>query len=412
MKHKYFYLYQSADIIFTSSCRAIGMLLAWIMIQHYQLKVELGWFISTSWLLQVVTLIFMGLFSDKIKKITIPIFCSAASFLCLVTMEFSSSMEPFQLGIIYVATSMLSIAIQPIGTSIIPIIYNEKNTEKAFKIRGFVNSINTILGAAISGFIINAFSPENTIRILIISIGISFLAFCFTRTNEDTVKKSNGNKSLAAINALIKNKVERILVTVSAICNFILTPTLMYITPILILEKYGYTALEVGMSEAMFGIGMIFGSIVFCTKLNSFFGVRIATILSILTIGASLLTILFSDNIYALFIGLLLAGSGVVTYNINTTKIRCSATPPYLRGSFESIFLAVCIIPIPAGIAMSTLMTDSGNLEVSLGLFSILILFSSLAIWLSKDFRLMAELDHKNLDSHYIKMYPTAYSNR
>lgn len=62
MKHKYFYLYQSADIIFTSSCRAIGMLLAWIMIQHYHLKVELGWFISTSWILQVLTLILMGFF--------------------------------------------------------------------------------------------------------------------------------------------------------------------------------------------------------------------------------------------------------------------------------------------------------------------------------------------------------------
>jgi len=410
MKYKYFYLYQVADIVFTSSCRAIGMLLAWVMIQHYQLKVELGWFISTSWLLQVATLILMGLFSERIKKISFPIFCSAASFLCLTTMEFSKHMEPFKLGIIYVATSVLSIAIQPIGTSIIPIIYNEKNTERAFRIRGFVNSINTILGAALSGFVINEFTAEQTIRIIIASIGISFLTFCFIKTNEISIKNTHGNKSSAAIHALAKNKVERILVTVSAISNFILTPTLMYITPILIIDRYGYTALEVGLSETMFGIGMFLGSVVFCTKLNKVFGVRSTTVASVLTIGLSLLLILFSDNIHVLLIGLLFSGSGVVIYNINTTKIRCSATPPGLRGSFESIFLAICIIPIPAGIAISTLLVNSGNLEISLALFSILILFSALAIWLSKDFKFMTELDNNNLDSHYAKLYPSGYS--
>lgn len=408
MKHKYFYLYQSADVIFTSACRAIGMLLAWIMIQHYQLKVELGWFITTSWLLQVCTLILMGFFSDRIKKIKIPVFCSAASFLCLVTMEFSSVVEPFQLGIIYLATSLFSIAIQPIGSSIIPNIYDGNDIERAFRIRGFVNSINTILGAAISGFVISAFSVEQTIIILIVSIGISFLAFVIVKTSEVT-STTNENKSASAINALIKNKVERIMVLVSAISNFILTPTLMYITPILIIEKYGYTALEIGISEAMFGIGMLLGSVLFCKKLNDSLGVRLTTVISVSAVGFSLLLILFSNSIYALFTGLLFAGSGVVIYNINTTKIRCSATPPELRNSFESIFLAICILPIPAGVAISTLMVNSGNLHLSLAFFAILIFISALAIWLSKDFKLMTKLNNDDLNSHYIKLYPKAY---
>nr|BET98713.1 hypothetical protein TCT1_36340 [Xenorhabdus sp. TCT-1] len=183
----------------------------------------------------------------------------------------------------------------------------------------------------------------------------------------------------------------------------------MYITPILIIDRYGYTALEIGLSEAMFGIGMFLGSALFCKRLNNVFGVRITTVFSIATVGASLLLILIADNIYSLFLGLLFAGAGVVIYNINTTKIRCSATPADLRSSFESIFLAVCILPIPAGVAISTLMVDSGKLELSLTLFSMLIFASALAVWLSKDFRLIAQLDNDDLDSHYIKLYPKAY---
>lgn len=326
-------------------------------------------------------------------------------------MEFSGNIEPLQPGIIYIATSLLSIAIQPIGSGIVPELYDGKDSERAFRIRGFVNSINTILGAAISGFVISAFSPGQTIRILIIAIAISFLAFLITKTNEATIKKSKIT-SAAAINALMKNKVERVMVIVSAISNFILTPTLMYITPILIIEKYNYSALQVGISEAMFGIGMFLGSALFCKQLNTMFGVRLTTISSIISVGFSLSLILFSDNIYALFLGLLFAGAGVVIYNINTTKIRCSATPAELRSSFESIFLAVCILPIPAGVAIATLMVNSGNLELSLALFSILIFASSLAVWLSKDFILMTQLNDNDLDSHYTKLYPKAYSTQ
>ncbi|GAB7215387.1 MFS transporter [Dickeya oryzae] len=162
--------------------------------------------------------------------------------------------------------------------------------------------------------------------------------------------KKNNNKSTSAINALVKNKVERTMVIVSAISNFILTPTLMYITPILIVEKYGYTAFEIGISDAMFGIGMFLGSVFFCKKLNSWLGARVTTVISVAAVGMSLLLILIVNNIFSLFIGLLLAGAGVVIYNINTTKIRCSATPSDLRNSFESIFLAICILPIPAGV--------------------------------------------------------------
>lgn len=409
MKHKNFYLYQMADVIFTSACRAIGMLLTWVMIQHYQLKVELGWFISTSWLLQVTTLILMGLFSDRIKKTSIPIFCSAASFLCLAAIEFSSQVQPIQLGIIYVATSLFSIAVQPIGSSIIPNIYDGKDTERAFRIRGFVNSINTILGAAISGFVISAFTAEQTIRILILSIGISFVAFLFVKLNKNATKKNN-NKSTSAINALVKNKVERTMVIVSAISNFILTPTLMYITPILIVEKYGYTAFEIGISDAMFGIGMFLGSVFFCKKLNSWLGARVTTVISVAAVGMSLLLILIVNNIFSLFIGLLLAGAGVVIYNINTTKIRCSATPSDLRNSFESIFLAICILPIPAGVVLSTIMVNSGNLSLSLALFSILIFISALTIFLSRDFKIMTQLKDEELDGHYVKLYPNAYA--
>lgn len=411
MRHKFFYLYQLADVIFTSSCRAIGILLAWVMIQHYQLKIELGWFITGAWFSQVIVLIFMGWFSDRFEKITIPIVCSFLSFIGLIVLELSGSISAIGLGSIYVISALLCIAIQPIGSSIIPNLFSHENIEKAFRIRGFVNSINTVLGAMISGFIINYFTTEQTIKILTATVGTAFILFMMVKTKENILASGDFEGSFA-LKALLNNKIERVLVVVSALSNFVLTPTLMYITPILVIEKYKYTAFEIGISEAVFGLGMLIGSLFLCGAFNKKFDIRLTTILSILSVVLGLLSILILNHIFALFLGLLFTGIGVVMYNINTTKIRCLATPTHLRISFESLFLAVCIIPIPVGVAVSTLLVESGKLDLSLALFSLLIFFSAIVIWQLKDFVILTNLDDQEIENYYVKLYPDAYPNK
>ena len=61
---------------------------------------------------------------------------------------------------------------------------------------------------------------------------------------------------------------------VSVIASFIITPTLMYLIPVIIIDKYQMTALEIGFSEPTFGIGMIVGSLIICAKMNALLGIR------------------------------------------------------------------------------------------------------------------------------------------
>lgn len=410
MKWYYFYLYQIADVIFTASSRAIAILFAWQMIQYYQLKVQLGWFMTAPWIGQVLLLLTMGKFADRVKKKQIPIFCSALTLFCLGILLFPSSIEAYQLGIIYLICTLLCIAIQPIGSSIIPSLYMGNDLEHAFKIRGFINSINIVFGAALSGFIIQSFLFKQTITILTFSTALSLILFALIKTT-DLVQPTVNHHNRSALKSLLNNKVERVLVLVAALANFVLTPILMYITPILVIEKYHYSAQELGIAEAIFGIGMIFGSLFLCQKLNHCFNVRITTVLSIITVAIGILMISVIQYIGALFLGLLITGTGAAIYNINTTKIRCSATPEYIRNSFESIFLAVCILPIPAGIAITTFMIESAAITQILMLFVLLILLSAVAVWMSKDFKQLCALENEALVDYYPKLYPRAYTN-
>lgn len=57
----------------------------------------------------------------------------------------------------FIATSICSIVLNPLGTSLTNELYQDIDKSSAFKVRGFVNSINTIFSPAISGFIIYYF---------------------------------------------------------------------------------------------------------------------------------------------------------------------------------------------------------------------------------------------------------------
>ncbi len=413
-RNQYFYFYQIADILFTGSCRAIGILLAWIMINIEQLHAQFGWLVTLSWLSQVLVLVGLSFVADRLNsKITLHL-CSALGLVSMLFLQLGERVSTAKLAVVFLITSVLSIVIQPIGSSIVPTLYKGQHVQAGFRIRGLVNSLNMVMGAVISGFIIQAFSPEQTILILSCSMTVAVLIWRQMKIKEiqNTQNESPVTYSaLTAIRALLLNQLERMLVLISALANFILTPTLMYLTPILVLAYYQRTALELGIAEGMFGMGMLLGSVL-VLGLKSRLSVRYSSVLSLNLVAVGLALIFAFHQIEWLYVGLAMTGVGAVIFNINTTKIRCSATPEKLRNAFESIFLAVCLIPIPFGIAFATLMVESNHLNLILGCFAALIFAASVILFFSKKFKYVSALSDAELLECYPKIFVDAYVGR
>lgn len=410
----YFYAYQVADILFSASCRAIGILLAWIMINIEQLHTQFGWLVTLSWLSQVLVLVGLSFAADRLKPTITLQLCSALGLASMWFLHFSEGLPTDKLAVIFLITAVLSIVIQPIGSSIVPTLYKGQHVQAGFRIRGLVNSLNMVMGAVISGFVIQAFSPEQTILILSCSMTVAVLIWSGVKIQDiqNTQNKFPPTYSaLTAIRALLYNPLERLLVLISALANFILTPTLMYLTPILVLAHYQRTALELGIAEGMFGIGMLLGSLL-VSRFKSWLTVRYSSILSLNLVAVGLVMISIFDQIVGLYLGLAIAGMGTVIFNINTTKIRCSATPEKLRNAFEAIFLAVCLIPIPFGMAFATLMVESNHLGLILGCFAALIFASSILLFWSRSFKYVSALSDVELLECYPKIYMDAYLHR
>ncbi|OTA17997.1 MFS transporter [Xenorhabdus vietnamensis] len=407
-----FFLYQISDILFTSSTRAFGMLFSWWMIEVLNLDFQLGWFIFSSWFLQVFFLVFMSNLGDRFNKKNIVLFCIIPTSLLFILANIIDKNLYIPLGIIYIFASISAILIQPIGTSILPEISDKNRLESSFKYRGIVNSVNIILGPAISGIVIHYLKIDGALIFISLMSILSIIGFYFIK-NQQKEKPSQQNKNnIGSIKIITRNPTEASLVIVSSFFNFTIVPLVTYITPLIIINEFKLSALQVGIAEATFGVGMMIGSIIIIKYMNKFFCKAHGAFISAFTIAACIAGISTATSLIGLCSYMLISGIGLVIYNINTTSIRCLATPESHRNTMESKFLAICIISIPLGMVSATYMVESYDIRSLLLIFSVLMGLMSFFVLFSPKYIEISKMSESQLDGYYGKIYPEAYHSK
>lgn len=409
MKHKDFYLYQLSETILNISIKTVGILFAWLMLTSFNLPQSLGIFIGISWIFQVIILLlFSWIYQQsniKIdnKKILI-LFC----IICLLSFSLIIFNKNYLIfGIVFIVISICSIVLNPLGTSLTNELYQDIDKSTAFKVRGFVNSINTILSPAISGFVIYYFATETIIiSCIVLSLISAFLFYSIKISDENNNDKDQQKKN--SLKILLFNPVERLMAIASAVCNFVITPIIAYIIPYRVAHQFKLSAFYVGVSESFFGLGMIMGSVFLIKLLNNKIGKYYTLILSILLVAFGILLSII-QNFYIFCLSLMLMGIGVVLFNINSTHIRCTATPNNIRKSFEFVFLSFCVIFIPVGLWIATWALDKGYLDYLYLASTILIILLSARILFSKDIKKIYQLNDEGLMEYYAKRYKALY---
>jgi predicted MFS family arabinose efflux permease len=406
-----FYFYQISDILFTSSTKAFGMLFSWWMIEILKLELKLGWFIFFCWLFQILFLIKFGEVGDRINKRSVVLYCAAPSFILFIISNIVDNNFYLALGIIYITTSSLAAIIQPIGTSIIPEIMDKSKLEQAFKYRGLVNSINTMLGPAISGLIIHYLNINGALVFISVISLLPLIGFYFIKTKQNNLIEKTPNRGQNSIRIITKNPTEIRLSLVAAFFNFALTPLIIYILPIIILNQFKLSALHVGIAETTFGLGMMLGSIFIINQINKVLCKAHTAFVAALVMALCIAGISQATSFFALCSYMLFCGVGLVIYNINTTSIRCLATPENYRNSMESKFVAICMASIPLGMLTATYIIKIYDIKILLLGFSFLMGLISLLILTSPKYIEISKMPENQLMGYYEKIYPEAYSN-
>lgn len=412
MKHNYynFMAYLTAEALFMAATRSLAMLFSWIMIHQINQTIKLGWLLFISWIFQVIMLTVFGNIGDSKNKKHVAIGCATLSFILSTGLVLFSRGRWGPICLVFWITSILSVFLQAIGSSIVPQIYPHGELKSAFSYRGLVSSINVISGPALFGLMIHFLDIHRSLWMI---TGLLLLSITLWLTvSVKPIEARQPRKRLSGIWILLNNPTELYLATVSASFNFFLTPLLSYLVPMMILKHLKLGALWVGLSEACFGLGMLLGSMGILPYANRWVGKGISSYLGAMAVAFGVLMMALSTNSYYLCLSMLLCGIGLVIFNVNTTSIRCLATPPVYRSSLESVFLAFCIIPIPFGMIAATYVTNLYSPQNVLLVTAACLSIIALLVLKSPSFIRLSEYPPALLDGCYASLYPRAFAKK
>lgn len=196
---------------------------------------------------------------------------------------------------------------------------------------------------------------------------------------------------------------------ISAVCNFVITPIIAYIIPYKIAYQFKLSAFFVGISEKVFGFGMIVGSMFLNNIINDKIGKHYTLAFSILLVAFGII-ISSTQNFYIFCASLMMMGVGVVIFNINSTHIRCTATSNNVRKSFEFVFLSFCIVFIPVGVWITTWVLGKEYLSYLYLISAIVVVLLSTKVLFSQDVKKICQLDDGSLVEYCARQYKNLYS--
>ncbi|VEG12596.1 MFS transporter [Moraxella cuniculi] len=308
----------------------------------------------------------------------------------------------------FIITSVFAILLTPLGNALAADLYAGVDKNHAFKVRGFVGSVNTILAPVLSGFVIYYLSRQ---QILFLCLSVALLSlYAFSTIKLPKVSTNTADThAVNVLKVLLFNPIERIMATVSAVANFSVTPILAYVIPYKISQEFSLPVLYVGISEGFFGLGMIMGSAWLLAVFNHYLGKHHTVAVSTVLFALGIVMTALSQNVAVLVVSMFVLGLVVVMFNINSTAIRCTATPKALTQSFEFVFLAVCIIPIPLGVMATTWALSGGYLLWLYMATAVIVLLLSGVIYFHQQIKQVYRLTADKLPNFYQRQYPKLY---
>ena len=241
------------------------------------------------------------------------------------------------------------------STTLVPQLVADDRAKTAFSQKTAIFSLEAVIGPMLGGFVISVFGGQFFLSFIGAILSLITLIFIREKFAFSNGTPQIGEKSVNGFKLVFKIKTELCISIISAVFNFVFSPFLVLILPVLIMGHYKMTAFQVGLLRAIFAAGVLLGGAFVVERVNALIGIRNAVALGGALIAVSILAHAMTPTPFFALYGLyqLVAGIGLALFNVNVTTIRCLATPSAYRIKMESAFLLICMSSIPAGMGPS-----------------------------------------------------------
>lgn len=335
----------------------------WLSIETQSAEVLAYAFVAGN-LPQIVLGLFAGVYIDRLDRKRVMIaadifiaFCTAILFLLLI-------FKSVHLGYFYILFSCRSIGSAfhtPAMQASIPILAPEEQITRIAGINQSLQSASTVLAPIIGASLISFGNIKYILLLDVVGalIACAALLFITIPSPKKSEEKRNMWKDLEECFLAIHSKKGLPFLFVSyTLVMFIILP-LAVLFPFMTLDHFTGTPFQMGLIEALWGIGAILGGFAIATNNTMIKGCLLLSISYVLLGGSFLISGSLPISGYYYFAALTIIGGVAYTiFNSLFTAIIQLNMPPEILGRVFSLFFSISLLPAMISLILSGYITN------------------------------------------------------
>lgn len=420
---KVFYFFQLSTFLFNVSYKSLQLFFSWMIVEQFSDPLLLSTLLAMAWGSKILFIPLFGALGDVFEKHKILLLSVLFATLLVVVFSFSFEWiryQPIGLAAVLIGLALLVAILEPVEMSYIPFLVDKPKLEAAYRIFNLSNSFVLIIGAALSGTMIGAFGYQLTL-VLVCGLLLAASVFCillYRHQNQievvtDIAFMQGIVRSITSMKSGFKTiwliKTELGIALVSVLVNFIFTPFIAVLLPLMVSQVLQLDAWYLGLLDIGFGVGMLLTSLLFIPWFNRTLGKDKAMMTGVCLFVGTIVWFGIVDNPVVLVLAMIQGGVGLVLVNLNTNVLRSLAIPRDMRSRMSAIFQFSASLAIPLGTLTAGWLVDQLSLKVCFWVWAGISLFIGPMMAYVPHLLSLLRRDVDELDSVYRHLYPEAF---
>ncbi|WP_410679208.1 MFS transporter [Avibacterium paragallinarum] len=388
---KNFWLYRIAFIISSVGNVAISIAITWWIIDTYQKALYISYVMLPSIAISILSNFILSPLGDKFNRKTILIVGFILQILsCIIIVTFSRIYH-LNLYLIILFQFLFSFGLGIIrvgGLGFLPNIVDKKLLLDANNIVMRINSVTSILAGSIGGIIFYHLGIDYSFIFLLTAqvIALMFIYYINPISIADKEKKEPSwiiKDLISGIKYTTKNKILRSLFIYSTIVGIAFGPMQIIIVYI-IKMKLDMSSISYGLAMSAMSIGIILGSFLYKTMIENKHYKNIFIYFSSLLFSLAFLILGTFNNLFILFISLLIIGiaRNWINVTIDTKLLKCLPNNKRTRVLSNMSFFGNISVPISN--IFTGIILDNSNIGAILILNATIVLCASFIFVINK----------------------------
>lgn len=388
---KNFWLYRIAFIISSVGNVAISIAITWWIIDTYQKALYISYVMLPSIAISILSNFILSPLGDKFNRKTILIVGFILQILSCVIIVTFSRIYHLNLYLIILFQFLFSFGLGIIrvgGLGFLPNIVDKKLLLDANNIVMRINSVTSILAGSIGGIIFYHLGIDYSFIFLLTAqvIALIFIYYINPISIADKEKKEPSwiiKDLISGIKYTTKNKILRSLFIYSTIVGIAFGPMQIIIVYI-IKMKLDMSSISYGLAMSAMSIGIILGSFLYKTMIENKHYKNIFIYFSSLLFSLAFLILGTFNNLFILFISLLIIGiaRNWINVTIDTKLLKCLPNNKRTRVLSNMSFFGNISVPISN--IFTGIILDNSNIGAILILNATIVLCASFIFVINK----------------------------